>query len=89
MLHNIISPNQAGFVKGRSITDNAMMGLDIMHHIYSKYNMNMALKFDMAKAFDKVNWCYLENMLRKFAFSEDTIQIIMKCVSTTIITCQV
>lgn len=36
ILPNIISPNQVGFVKGRSITDNAIIGMGIMHHIYSK-----------------------------------------------------
>lgn len=50
---NIISPNQAGFVKWRFIIDNAMIGIDIMHHIYRKYNLNMTLKFDMTKTFDK------------------------------------
>lgn len=55
VLPNIILPNEATFVKGRSIMDNAMIGLDIIHHIHSKYNLNLALKLDMTKAFDRVN----------------------------------
>lgn len=54
-----------------------------MHHIYNKTNQNMALKLDMAKAFDKVNWTYLHCMLRKFI--ENIVQLLMKCVTTTCI----
>lgn len=64
----MVSQNQAGIIKGRLVTDNAMIELDIMHHIHSKYNLNLALRLDMAKAFDRVNWGYLECMLKKFAF---------------------
>lgn len=54
VLPSIISTTLDGFVKGRSILDNAMIGLD-MHHIYRKTNLIMALKLDMGKAFNRVN----------------------------------
>lgn len=68
LLSNIISPNQASFVKNSSISNNALIGLNIMHHIYSKSNLNMARNLDIAKAFDEVNWGYLEQMPHKFHF---------------------
>lgn len=40
VLHHIMSSNQVGFINDRSISGNAMIGLDIMHHIYSKQNLN-------------------------------------------------
>lgn len=55
ILPSILFNNQAGFVMGWSITYNVMIGFDIMHHIYSKTNLNMTFKLDMAKAFNKVN----------------------------------
>lgn len=66
VLYYLISANQAAFVKGRSIMDNAMMDIDIMHHIYRKSNLNLSLKVDMAKAFDIVDRNYLHQMLLKF-----------------------
>lgn len=53
-----------------------------MHHVYNHHNLNMTLKLDMLKAFDCVNWCYLQLMLCKFHFSPMVINVLMKCVST-------
>lgn len=80
----LIFENQAGFVKGRLIHDVAMVGIDLLHHIYNrKSTQNMALKLDIVKAFDRINWTYLEFMLQKFNFPASVISIIMKCVTTT------
>lgn len=43
---------------------------------------NLAVKLDMSKTYDKVEWYFLEQMLRKLGFSERWIELIMRCVST-------
>ena len=55
ILPTLISPNQAGFVKGRSISENIMLAQEIIHHI-KKPNIgsNVIIKLDMAKAYDSV-----------------------------------
>lgn len=81
---SFITKNQPSFVKGHPINNIAMLGTNIMHHIYSKKSTNnMALKLHMAEAFDRVHSSYLEYMLTKFQFPTSTIQILMKCVTTT------
>ncbi|XP_020867739.1 uncharacterized protein LOC110224809 isoform X1 [Arabidopsis lyrata subsp. lyrata] len=42
----------------------------------------MALKLDIAKAFDKVEWNFLTALLRHFGFAEQWCQWVMRCVSS-------
>lgn len=41
-----------------------------------------ALKLDMSKAYDRVEWNFLEGMLLKLGFRRSWVNLIMKCVST-------
>lgn len=42
----------------------------------------MAMKLDISKAYDKLEWRFLEAMMRKLGFDEVWITKIMTCVTT-------
>ena len=67
----IISTNQSVFVKSRSIYKNIVLSQEIIHQI-KKHNIgsNVNIKLDMAKAYDRVCWSYIFQVLRKMGFDE-------------------
>ena len=40
----------------------------------------MAIKFDMSKAFDQVEWAFLSNVMLKLDFQQHWVDLIMRCV---------
>ena len=67
----VIDDSQSAFVLGRLITDNVMVTFETMHYIDQRKKGKealMAIKLDMSKAYDRVEWVYLEAMMRKMGF---------------------
>lgn len=57
LLPLLISQEQSGFVKGRLIQDNILLAQDLVQDIRRKIRgSNVAIKLDMHKAYDFVNW---------------------------------
>ena len=43
----------------------------------------MSLKLDMSKAYDRVEWAFLEEMMNKLGFPRHFVRLIMGCVTST------
>lgn len=85
VLPDIISPAQSAFVPGRLIADNTLLANEVSHYIHNKRAGNegvMSLKLDMSKAYDRIEWCFLEAVLHRLGFDVGWIHIIMQCVTT-------
>ncbi|XP_027169406.1 uncharacterized protein LOC113769130 [Coffea eugenioides] len=78
----IISPQQSGFVQGRQITDNFLLAQELVADIRkSNRGGNMVIKLDMMKAYDRVSWPFLLQVLLYFGFSETWIDMIWSLIS--------
>ncbi|KAK1694254.1 hypothetical protein QYE76_010951 [Lolium multiflorum] len=62
-IERLISFEQSGFVKGRSIVDNFLYAADVVQSCQTRKTPVVVLKLDFKKAFDSVNWAALDAIL--------------------------
>ncbi|XP_022023605.1 uncharacterized protein LOC110923858 [Helianthus annuus] len=83
-LKGIISENQSAFVPGRRISDNVMLTQELMHNYHRQSGPpRCAMKVDIQKAYDTVDWRFLRDVLHGFGFNQRFILWIMECITTT------
>lgn len=71
ILPNIISKEQKGFTHGINIMDCTCLTFESINNLDNKNkHENLALKVDIDKAFDTINWEFLLKVLKTFGFSQ-------------------
>ncbi|XP_074301474.1 uncharacterized protein LOC141632868 [Silene latifolia] len=83
ILPDIISRNQGAFVKGRSILENILICQDLVR----LYNRGMAsprcmFKLDLQKAYDTIEWKFVDQMMSALKFPPKFHQLIMACLTS-------
>ena len=68
VLPTIISSNQTGYVKGRYKGESIRIITDMMSFTEKKNIPELAVFLDFEKAFDSIEWCYLQKCLEAFNF---------------------
>lgn len=84
-LNSLISNTQSAFIANRWIIDNILIAFKSLHHMKTSYfgkKSFMALKLDMSKAYNRVEWLFLEKILLKMDFQASWVSLIMECITT-------
>ncbi len=72
VLPSIIFQHQSTFVPSRLITNNVLVAYEALHSMDTHMKENkgfMAVKLDMSNAYDRVEWSFLEEVMRKTGFA--------------------
>jgi len=72
----LIHWDQTGFLKGRLVSDNIRCLLHILHASESDTHPAAVFSLDALKAFDRVSWIYLWQVLENFGFGKKFILMI-------------
>jgi hypothetical protein len=76
----LIASNQSAFIKGRNLVDRVLVVNEIVDVAKRSGKECLIFKVDFEKAYDSVNWSFLEYMLRRFAFCDTWIGWMKACV---------
>lgn len=85
VLTKLISWSQSAFIPGRLIIDNIMVAYELLHTMHSRKKGRegcMAIKLDMSKPYDRVEWEFLEAMLVTLGFGAHWVKLLMTCVKS-------
>nr|GEY00044.1 hypothetical protein [Tanacetum cinerariifolium] len=83
-IKEVVSDNQFAFILGRRISDNILITQELVHNYHrNKGPPRCAYKINIQKAYDTMDWNFLENILIRLGFHTITVKWIMACVSST------
>ena len=82
-LDMVIGSPQKGFILGHQILDVVITTHEIIHSMEKSGRLGLALKLDISKAYDRVNWTSLYDVLVQVGFSKDNVNIKKPMVKTT------
>ncbi|XP_040966269.1 uncharacterized protein [Gossypium hirsutum] len=79
-----ISQNQSAFVSRRMMVyDNILIAHELVHYLQSGKNgsnKGFVIKLDMSKAYDRVEWNFIEEVMKKMGYADEWVTKIMRCV---------
>ncbi|KAL6205814.1 hypothetical protein ACLB2K_023066 [Fragaria x ananassa] len=80
------SLEQSAFVPDRLISDNTLVAAELAHYMHKLRRGKegfMALKLDISKAYDRLEWDFLQKILLRLGFDPNwVVDTIMHCLST-------
>ena len=84
LLSKIIDPAQVAFVPNRWITENIVLALEVIHsfkHMKRKKGC-LGIKLDFHKAYDRMEWKFIEQVLKALGFDQKFTSLVLQCITT-------
>ncbi|GJY52457.1 RNA-directed DNA polymerase, eukaryota, reverse transcriptase zinc-binding domain protein [Tanacetum coccineum] len=82
-LSKVVSLNQSAFISGRHIQDNILITQELLKG-YNRKNgpKRCAMKIDIQKAYDTINWDFLKDVMIMVGFHETMVKWIISCITS-------
>ncbi|KAK2454307.1 hypothetical protein QL285_001883 [Trifolium repens] len=80
VMDSLVATTQSAFIKGRNLVDGVMVINEVIDLAKKLGRPCLIFKVDFEKAYDSVDWGFLEYMLRRFGFGGKWIDWIKACV---------
>lgn len=84
LMSKLVSPTQVSFVPGRQIVDNFVVAQEVLH----KFKMTkgktgfIAWKVDLSKAYDRLSWRFIKDVLWEIGLRGRFLELIMQCINS-------
>jgi len=82
-LPSIILKEKTSYVEGRQILNNIIQAHEVVHSLKSNKQVGMIIQLDLAKAYDKLSWAYIREILKAYGFDQNRIRWVMALVTST------
>lgn len=85
LLKNAIAETQSAFVPKRAISDNVLITHEVLHYLKTskaQTHCSMAIKTDMSKAYDRLEWSFIQEVMKKLGFYPKWVNWIMQCITS-------
>jgi hypothetical protein len=76
----VIGSNQTSFIKGRNILEGVVVLHEVLHGLRISKQKGLILKIDFEKAYDRVSWNFLEQVMHGKGFPDQWISWVMSTV---------
>ena len=83
VMHGLVNTAQNAFVEGRQILDTSLIANEVIDSILRKKEKGLLCKSDIERAYDKIDWSFVLNVLQRMGFGEKWSRWIKWCISTT------
>lgn len=80
VISKVISEAQTAFIPKRYILDGVLIVPEVLHELRVKKERGIILKLDFKKVYDKVNWNFLQDVLRRKIFDQKWINWMLNVV---------
>ncbi|GKU90664.1 hypothetical protein SLEP1_g4631 [Rubroshorea leprosula] len=87
VLNGIIGENQSAFIEGRQLVDGVVVANEAIDGVRKRKSQCFVFKIDFEKAYDNVNWSFLDYMMEKMGFDAVWRRWISECLKSNTVIC--